>query len=150
MIRTFEAEDQGRVKQLVLQGLEERWGSLDHTLNQDLNDIAGTYGAGRTVVAELDGQLIGTGTVVRRTDEEAEIVRMSVRADVRRRGLGQRITLELLATAREWGVDRVVLETSSHWEDVVAFYLRCGFRVSHFEDGPFGRDTWFELPVAGS
>jgi hypothetical protein len=37
-----------------------------------------------------------------------------------------------------------VLETSAHWHDVVAFYLACGFRITHHTDGDLGPDTWFE------
>lgn len=74
----------------------------------------------------------------------AEIVRMSARRDVRRTGLGAAIVEELVATTRSFGRDRVILETSSGWSEVIAFYVRCGFRITHVRDGEFGSDTWFE------
>jgi GNAT superfamily N-acetyltransferase len=143
-VRDFRAGDQDKVKTLVLAGLEEHWGALDETLNADLEDIAASYSGGRTLVVEVDGSVIGTGTVVLRQEGVAEIVRMSVRRDFRRKGVGRLITSELLKVVSEWGVMRVVLETSAHWEDVVAFYSSCGFSITGYEEGDFGRDAWFE------
>ena len=40
---------------------------------------------------------------------------------------------------------RIVLETTAEWTDVVEFYVRCGFTLTHYEVGRFGRDAWFEM-----
>jgi GNAT superfamily N-acetyltransferase len=135
---------------LVLAGLAGHWGSIDEALNVDLHDIAESYGAGRTVVVVDHDRIIGTGTVIPRTADTAEIVRMSVDAAERRHGVGRWIVEALLDTARRWGRTTVVLETSAHWDQVVAFYLACGFHVTHQTDGEFGRDTWLELRLDGS
>ena len=50
-VRPFERNDQDAVRELVLAGIGERWDVLDKSLNQDLNDIASTYGAGITLTA---------------------------------------------------------------------------------------------------
>ena len=68
---------------------------------------------------------------------------MSVAAAHRRRGIGRLIVAELVATARRWGVERVVLETTSTWTDAVDLYRSCGFVVTHVD----GDDTWFALEV---
>lgn len=47
-------------------------------------------------------------------------------------------------TAAGWGVSVVVLETTSTWTEVIDFYLRCGFEITHVAGGDFGSDTWFE------
>lgn len=135
------------MRALILEGLAEHWGSVDEALNPDLDDIDASYGHGRTLVIRRSGSIVATGTLVRRDATTAEIVRMSVASHVRRSGLGRRIVDELLATAREWGVAIVVLETSAHWSDVVDFYLSCGFTVTHQSSGPFGQDTWFRREV---
>jgi GNAT superfamily N-acetyltransferase len=133
------------VRALILRGLAEHWGSVDPSLNQDLVDMAASYAGGRILVA-LDGdRVVGTGTVIRRDAESAEIVRMSIAPEYRRTGLGRRLVEDLVAMARDWGSSRVVLETSAHWTEVVRFYERCGFTMTHFEDGDFGRDAWFEM-----
>lgn len=147
MIRDFAPRDQDVVRDLVLSGLEEHWGVLDPDLNEDLRDMAESYRTGRTVVAELEEAIVATGTLVRRSPTTAEIIRMSVAPSSRRQGLGKQIALELTATARRWGIKRIVLETSSHWTGAIAFYRRCGFSITHEQDGAFGRDTWFELQL---
>ncbi|NJM41769.1 MAG: hypothetical protein HC853_13925 [Anaerolineae bacterium] len=43
LIREFRAADQAQVRRLVLLGLQEHWGKLDRSLNQDLNDIVKHY-----------------------------------------------------------------------------------------------------------
>lgn len=143
----MEPGDQDAVRELILAGLAEHWGSIDAGLNRDLDDLLGHYAAGRTVVVRDATGIVATGTVVPRDRSTAEVVRMSVRHDRRAGGLGRAVLDELVATARWWGADRVVLETTSAWRDVVAFYLRCGFRVSHTAESPFGEDTWFELEL---
>lgn len=147
VLRDFEPEDQNRVRRLILDGLGEHWGEIDESLNRDLDDIAATYVAGRTIVAELNGELIGTATVLPFDRSAAAIVRMSVDALFRQSGIGRALVEELVGTARAWSATRVVLETSSNWTDVVAFYVACGFTITGKRDGDFGEDTWFEMQL---
>ena len=140
-------DEQDAVRSLILAGLGEHWGSVDPALNPDLDDLAVTYADGQILVATDDGAVVGTGTVVRRDATTAEIVRMSVVRRHRRTGLGRRLVDDLVATARRWGMSRVVLETSARWTEVVEFYVRCGFTQTHFESGEFGRDAWFEMKL---
>lgn len=144
VLRTFRPADQAAVRRLILDGLEEHWGTIDETLNPDLDDLAAAYPDGRTVLAERDGRLVAAGTVVRRGPDVAEILRMSVTTSQRRTGVGRRVLEELVGTARAWSMDRVVLETNSDWTAAVAFYLACGFVVTGTTDGGFGEETWFE------
>lgn len=147
----LDTENQREVRQLILDGLEEHWGSIDPSFNPDLDDMVSSYASGRTVVVRDDhGSLIGTGTIVPRGDGRAEIVRMSVAATGRRSGIGRRIVDELVATADSWGVHAVVLETTTAWTEVIDFYLRCGFSITHVEEGDFGSDTWFERRLRGT
>lgn len=133
------------VRSLILAGLEEHWGDIDPALNGDLDDLAATYAAGSMLVACDGERVVGTGTIVPRGGQSAEIVRMSVAPAYRRSGLGRRLVDELIERARSWGMDRVVLETSAHWTDVVEFYRRCGFTQTHLADGEFGPDAWFAM-----
>ncbi len=106
------------------------------------------YRHGRTVlVRDDDGALLGTGTLLPRDEDTAEILRMSVARSRRRSGIGRQILDELLATAASWGSSVVVLETSSSWDGVVSFYLRAGFIITDVEEGDFGSDTWFERRI---
>ena len=146
---TFEELDRstrGTVRSLILDGLAERWGSVDESLNPDLDDMLVSYASGQTIVARDElGAVVGTGTVVPRGTGTAELVRMSVDRTSRRCGIGRQLVDELVAVARNWGCTTVVLETSTSWTDVIAFYSRCGFEITHVAKGEFGSDTWFEL-----
>jgi putative acetyltransferase len=97
-------------------------------------------------VAWLGGRIVGTGALVTRVTGTAEIVRMSVRADVRRQGIGCQILDQLVARARSLGCKKVILETTATWQEVIAFYLQNGFRITHRS----GDDVYFERILAVS
>jgi GNAT superfamily N-acetyltransferase len=116
-------------------------------LNRDLDTLVAADDD-RIVLVAIDGpDVVGTGTIVRRSERWAEIVRMSVDSGHRRAGVGRLLLDELVAVARRWGVERLVLETTAAWTDVVRFYARSGFTLTHFTDGEFGRDAWFEMKL---
>ncbi len=137
----FQPADQSEVKALVLAGLVEHWGVLDPTKNPDLEDITTTYAGATFLVARHADRIIGTGALVPRTESTAEVVRMSVAADCRRRGIGNTLLHALVAHARQAGFRRVFLETTDTWQEVIAFYLRFGFHITHYKDG----DVYFEM-----
>ena len=143
LIIPFHPDDQAAVKQLILAGLVEHWGFLDPTKNPDLEDIAASYHAGTFLVARLEEEIVGTGALVPRQAGTAEIVRMSVAQQHRRSGIGRRILAALIAQARAQGFQRVILETTATWQEVIEFYLRCGFRITHYQDG----DVYFLLEL---
>jgi len=154
-IRAMHPSDRDAVRTLILDGLREHWGTIDPTLNRDLDDLGATEHDRVTLVATDGGQgggqdggrVVGTGTVVRRDDRCAEIIRMSVAKRDRCEGVGRLLVEALIAGIRQWSVERVVLETTASWTDVMHFYERSGFTVTHFADGDFGRDAWFELEL---
>ncbi len=143
IISPFSPEDQQPVKALILAGLVEHWGFLDPTKNPDLDDIAQTYASATFLVARQDGQIVGTGALVPRTNNTAEIVRMSVARSARRSGIGRAILQALLEQAKASGCRRVTLETTAAWREVVAFYLDYGFLITHYEGG----DVYFAMEL---
>ncbi len=130
-IEPFQSKQEA-VQSLVLTGLAEHWGEADPALNPDLDDIAASYKDATFLVAWLDGRIVGSGALVPRSDQTAEIVRMSVASEYRRQ-------------EEESGFRRIVLETTSTWDDVIRFYEGFGFRVTHRRDGRFGGEVHFEL-----
>ena len=147
VLREFAKSDQADVQSLILAGLGEHWGSIDSSLNPDLEDIAASYAAGFVVVAELAGVIIGSGMLVPHADGTAEVVRMSVASGARRIGVGRLILDELRRRAIETGIRRLVLETTAAWDGVVAFYKNYGFSLTHIQDSPFGPDAHFALEL---
>ncbi len=144
-IEPFRSQDQQAVRSLILAGLAEHWGQVDPALNPDLNDMAASYKDATFLVAWLDGRIVGCGALVPRSDQTAEIVRMSVASEFRRQGIGREILTRLCQRARKSGYRRIILETTSTWDDVIRFYERFGFRVTHRRAGRFGGEVHFEL-----
>jgi GNAT superfamily N-acetyltransferase len=133
---------------LILEGLGERWGGpADPTLNPDLDNIAGSYAAGTTLIARLDNLLVGTGTVVPRERHVEEVVRMSVAPAARGRGVGTQLLSRLVDAASTRGARRIVCETCVHWESAVRLYVTFGFAITHYRDGQFCRDAYFALDL---
>jgi ribosomal protein S18 acetylase RimI-like enzyme len=126
VVRAFEARDQQAARNVILEGMREHWGTLDLTLNRDLDDIELSYADGVFVVAECDGRLIATGAMVPREEESCEIVRMSTLRDYRRQGIARRVLRMLLREAKAHGYAHVRLATNADWSDAIAFYEKFG------------------------
>jgi putative acetyltransferase len=141
IILPFQPEDQAEVKRLILSGLGDHWGIIDPSKNPDLDDIATTYTGATFLVARWQNQIVGTGSLVPRPEGKAEVVRMSVAIDMRRKGIGRLILDQLVLRARAAGFRQVILETTSTWLEVIEFYLRYGFHITHYQDG----DVYFAL-----
>lgn len=139
-IEPFQPADQSAVKQLVLDGLAEHWGFLDPTKNPDLDNIAKAYARAIFLVARHDGEIIGCGALLPRSAQHAEIVRMSVKKAWRGQHIGKLILNALCDAARAKGITHIILETTETWSDVIAFYQRNGFAITHHLDG----DVYFE------
>lgn len=141
-IRPFQSTDQAATKQLILAGLADHWGTLDRTLNPDLNDIATSYQGETFLVAVQDESIIGCGALIEEKGMVGygRIVRMSVKRENRRQGIGQLILQHLQIAARQRKFRKIVLETTQTWTDVVAFYQANGFQIIGHQNG----DTHFE------
>jgi putative acetyltransferase len=134
-ILPFQSEYQSEIKKLILAGLAEHWGTLDLTKNPDLHDIGFTYANAVFLVAWQNNKIIGTGALVPRSNDTAEIVRMSVSKDMRRKGVGRKILQRLCEQAKLNGYKRLVLETTETWHEVIEFYKQFGFQNTHILDG---------------
>ena len=149
-IRPFRPADQERVRALVLAGLGDHWGTIDETLNPDLDDIAGTYVARghHVAVAWIGDEVVGTGTLMSVSPAEGRLVRMSVAGSHRGRGIGRRLVGHLLSEARARGQRRVWVETTETWEDAIGLYRACGFRIDGSRDGDV--HMYLDLDGAGA
>ena len=142
-ILPFQSEYQAEAKNLVLAGLAEHWGTLDPTKNRDLNDISSTYANGIFLVAWQNNQIIGTGALLPMSNDTAEIVRMSVVANMRRKGIGKMILQKIYERSKIDGYKRLVVETTETWNEVIEFYKQFGFQITHYLDG----DVYFALDL---
>ncbi|HEY7347566.1 MAG TPA: GNAT family N-acetyltransferase [Ktedonobacterales bacterium] len=136
-IRPFIAADQEAARRTILDGLGAHFGFIDETRNPDIDDILTHYiASGQTfIVAEMDGQVIGTGALLSEGGQTGRIVRMSVVRELRRKGIALALMARLVQIARERGFRRLVLETNIGWDDAIGFYQHCGFREYEQTDG---------------
>ena len=135
----LKTEDTSAVRQLLIAGLTERWGSYEASFNPDIEGFPGNYADPFVLVAKQAGVVVGTGTIRKTGASRAEIVRMSVAASSRRTGIGSLILSQLLEFARERAVQEVCLETTSSWSSAIQFYARHGFLKTHQQ----GDDLYF-------
>ncbi len=142
-IRPFQPENQVETQALILAGLADHWGELDPTLNSDLNDISASYADAVFLVAWHEERIVGTGALAPRDAGTAEIVRMSVADDMRRAGIGTQVLCALIDHAKASGYRKLILETTETWVEVIAFYERFGFKITHYQDG----DVYFALEL---
>ncbi len=130
-LRSFQPADQAVVRALILAGLGSRFGTVDESLNPDVDDIQGFYvQAGETVlVAEHGGRLVGSGVLHREngSDRVGRIVRVSVADFMQGRGLGKRISQALLEAARVRQFQQVLVETNADWTSALRLYQGLGF-----------------------
>jgi ribosomal protein S18 acetylase RimI-like enzyme len=145
-IERFDPAMQDAFRTLVLDGMAERWGAIDESLNTDLDDIDTHYGDDCVLVAVDGATVIGTGILLLRATE-GEIVRMSIHRNCRRRGIARQVLAELVNIAAGYGVKRIVVETNTKWIEARNLYEAFGFRFTRSAPGPFGREAFYELLI---
>lgn len=136
VVRPYTPADQDAAREVILAGLGERFGFVDESRNPDLDDIASSYLAQGHLflIAEAEGEVVGTGGLIFEPDgATCQLVRISVRRELRRRGIARILVAALLAEAHERGRERVWVETDAPWHDAIALYERLGFHV--YEQG---------------
>ena len=79
------------------------------------------------VVRDDEGRAIGCGGVCRFDGTRAELKRMYVLPEVRGRGLGRLLLVELEAEARRLGYARIVLETGDRQPEALGLYASAGY-----------------------
>lgn len=133
ILRPFTPADQTAVRELILAGLGQRFGTADPSLTPDLDDIQANYIAQGVyfvvVEAAEDGPIIACGALIPEPNqpEAMRLVRVSVRSDCQGRGLGRLISLALLDEAHQRGLARVLVETNSDWHSALRLYRSLGF-----------------------
>lgn len=145
-IERFNSALQDAFRTLVLDGMAERWGVVDESLNTDLDDIETHYGNDCVLVAIDGATVVGTGILLIRATER-EIVRMSVHRDYRRLGVARQLLAELVHQASGYGGKRIVVETNADWIEARNLYEASGFTFTHSAPGAFGRETFYEILI---
>jgi GNAT superfamily N-acetyltransferase len=140
LIRSYEDRDGTAVRQLFIRvnrelapdGLREQFESyIAQSLEEEIDRIP-TYYAGRHGsfwVVENSGVLVGMYGLERIGRETAELRRMYVAPEARRRGIAKAMLDHAEHKCREAGVYKLTLSTSELQKDALALYHASGFHL---------------------
>ena len=82
----------------------------------------------RFFVARLNQRMAGCGALVVQADGQAELKRMIVEANSRRKGVGRALMAAIEAAAAQEGVRLIRLETGPRSKAALRLYRSCGYR----------------------
>ena len=112
----------------------------------ELAGLPGAYAppAGRLLVAEVDGDLVGCAALRPQAPGVCELKRLYVRPAFRGRGLGRRLLEALLAEAVAAGYREAVFDTLQSMTEALALYRSLGFRQTEpYNEHPVCGTLWF-------
>ncbi|GGX66107.1 GNAT family N-acetyltransferase [Saccharospirillum salsuginis] len=127
-----------QAREVIEAGLREHWSLYDPAMNPDVQHLSQTYGS-NMVIGLKNGRVVATGAWINLETGVASIVRMSVAKPYRKQGYTTQILSALENRIVSEGISRVVLETTTQWQDVVRFYTNQGYRFTHID----GDDSYF-------
>ncbi len=134
----------------LLDYFSDEFGGIDRAIYaEELARFDEWYGAprGAAFLATVDGHPDGTAVIRDRGDGAAELRRVFVRPDSRRRGVARALLHAAMEEARSLGYRRLLLMTSQRFTGAIALYEAEGFmripvyrEVANPEVVAFGRD----------
>ena len=127
-------------RSLILEGLQERVGTLISGMNPDLDDILKFYSGSDHhfligYFRDSPEKLICTGALVGETNFNARIVRVSVQKRYRRNKIARAMVKALEAHAKNNHFREILLETTDDWDSAIQFYLSLGYQIYAHSDG---------------
>lgn len=128
-ITSVSRETESIARDIVIEGLKERFGNYDYSKNPDIYDIYENYiekGAA-FLVGLLDNSIICTGALIKENETTGRIVRMSVDKKHRSMGFAEKMIEELEKAARKKGYGSIAIETNHDWYSAIKLYKRCGY-----------------------
>ena len=96
---------------------------------------------GLIVMAEVDGEIVGTGSLFLVDDGVFEIAKMAVTDRFQGRGIGEQLLLALIARAEAMGAHRLFIVSNTSLGRAIRLYRRHGFidspeiRHAHYARG---------------
>ncbi|KYP80252.1 GNAT family N-acetyltransferase [Ferroacidibacillus organovorans] len=84
---------------------------------------------GNCWIAEVSDTAIGVYVLIGTRPETVELVNVAVREDVQGQGIGRRLVLHAIETARKDGFRTIEIGTGNSSVDQLRLYQKCGFRI---------------------
>ena len=119
----------------------ECWKFINDCLKTDLLDIDKSYMSNKGShmwVAEWNGKIVGMVGVIHNETHKpgvAELQRMSVSTTCRKMGIARKLLDQLIRHAREEGLEKIVLKTTSAQGPAIGLYKKYGFK--HIDIFPY-------------
>ncbi len=93
-----------------------------------------------SMVAELDGTLIGYAVLMPSVDE-AHLLTIGIATEHQRKGLGEDVLGRMMAMAHDSGINRIILEVRPSNTPALALYRKCGFQQIGLRRGYYPADN---------
>jgi ribosomal protein S18 acetylase RimI-like enzyme len=102
---------------------------------------------GLILFASFNGEIIGTGALLKCEEGCYEIAKMGVSSGVRGRGVGRKLAETLISTARAKGARKLYIESNRKLDRALALYRSLGFKeLPQVENSPYTTcDIAFEM-----
>lgn len=117
----------------------------------ELDHLPRIYGPpfGRLLLGLHEDAFVACVGVRLLSNDVCELKRLYVRADVRQRGLGRRLTMAAIHSARELGYRRMVLDTLGNMNAARGLYTSLGFRHAEaYYPNPNADVVYLELDLS--
>lgn len=127
-IRRYRPSDAAAVRRLHFEGLDRMEVNRPGPWDADLDRIEEEYlDGGDFLIVEVDGEIAAMGGLRAVGSEVGELKRLRVAKGFQRRGLGEVVARALIARAREVGLNKVVLDTTTRQPQAQRLYAKLGF-----------------------
>ena len=144
-VEPADSADAVRCVEAYYRELDERFeGGFDPGSGGYAGDGSKDTGKGCFVLARLDGNPVGCGSLKALDARTGEIKRMWVAPEARGLGLSRRLLAALEEQARDLGMARVRLDTNRALAEAQSLYRKAGYRaIERYSDNAYA-DFWFE------
>ena len=94
---------------------------------------------GAILIAELDGEPVGTCALIRMEEGVFELAKMAVTPRAQGNQVGYKIGLAVLEKARDLGASTIFLETNSSLKPAISLYHKLGFSETCGKNSAYSR-----------
>ncbi|MGD6831240.1 GNAT family N-acetyltransferase [Sutcliffiella halmapala] len=133
----IDEKTQYMAKQIIWQGLYERFGWIDSDCNPDLESIYKTYMTSGNIflIGTFRNLPVATGGLLAEGIDIVRMARISVLKEFRGQGFAKQIIEELERLSEQRNYKKIVLETIIEWESAIDLYKKMGYEEERIEDG---------------
>ena len=136
LILPIKKNQENEARKLIFEGLSERFGFIDDSLNPDLKNIVESYieKGDIFIVGIHKEKLVCTGALIKENDHTGRIVRMYVKKDYRRMGIARYVVKILENYGKQKKFTTLLVETNDDWNSAIKLYKNGGFqKFDHFD-----------------